>query len=286
MTFPLYAIVLRLAALKPGAVPADHRSYARGALLDLIREGDPRLAAELHDHNSAKSYTVALLESATHGRNGALHFGEGHEAYWRFTLMGEPAFDALIRRYLLNHHAPHVRFGAVSFAITDAFVSGGGHPGCGYATLADLQTKWLDSPDPLPATVTLNFTSPTAFNLGQQPDGSYRFHALPTPRHVFSALRKRWARLGGSAPGDDFDAWVEQMVLIDALDIRTETVRLKGGRQVNGFTGPVTYQIADLSEWAGFVHLLADLSFWTGVGYQTTIGMGQVRRVAQKGTAQ
>lgn len=285
MTTPLYAIVLRLAALRPGAIPADHRSYARGALFELLRAGDPQLAAELHDGNSAKSYTVALLEGETRGRNGALHFGEGHEAYWRFTLMGEPAFDALIRRYLLNHHAPHVRFGAVSFAITDAFVSGGGHPGCGYATLADLQAKWLHSPAPLPDTVTLDFASPTALSMGQQPDGTRKFHALPTPRHVFSALRKRLDKLGGPVPGDDFDVWVEQTVLIDKLDIHTETVRLKGGRHVNGFTGPVTYRLTDLSEWAGFVRLLADLAFWTGVGYQTTTGMGQVRRVAQNGTA-
>jgi len=280
MTTPLYAIVLRLAALKPGAVPANHHDYARGALLNLIRAGDPRLAAELHDRNSAKSYTVALLEGETRGRNNALHFGEGHEAYWRFTLIGEPAFDALLRRYLLNHRAPHVRLGAVTFAITDAFVSGSRHPDCGYATLAGLQAKWLVTPDLLPATITLDFTSPTAFNLGRQPDGSYRFHVLPTPRHVFSALRKRWDRLGGPAPGDDFDIWVEQTVMVDMLDIRTETVRLRGGRQVNGFTGRVTYRLADRSEWAGYVHLLADLAFWVGIGYQTTAGMGQVRRVA------
>jgi len=29
------------------------------------------------------------------------------------------------------------------------------------------------------------------------------------------------------------------------------------------------------------LHLLADLSFWTGVGYQTTRGLGQVRRVTE-----
>lgn len=281
MTIPLYAVVLRMAALKPGAVPADHRNYIRGALLNLIRAGDPQLAAELHDNNTAKAYTVALLDGHTRARNGALHFGEGHEAYWRFTLMGEPAFDALIRRYLLNNRAPHVRIGAMEFAITDAFVSGGGRPDCGYTTLADLRTKWLDTSTPLPATITLDFTSPTVFSLGRRPDGTYQFHALPTPRHVFSVLRKRWDRLGGPAPEDDFDEWVAQTVLLEKFDIRTETVRLKGGRTVDGFTGPVTYRLTDLSEWAGFAHLMADLSFWAGVGYQTTSGMGQVRRLAQ-----
>ncbi|GAB4308487.1 MAG: hypothetical protein Kow00117_01750 [Phototrophicales bacterium] len=31
--------------------------------------------------------------------------------------------------------------------------------------------------------------------------------------------------------------------------------------------------------WLPYLHLLVDLSFWTGVGYQTTRGMGQVRKV-------
>ncbi len=47
----LYAIVFRLAAIRPGAVPADHGDQARAALFELIRHGDLPLAQRLHDQN-------------------------------------------------------------------------------------------------------------------------------------------------------------------------------------------------------------------------------------------
>src|SRR5579859_4734228 len=103
----LYAIVFRLAAIRPGAVPADHGDQARAALFELIRHGDLPLAQRLHDQNIQKPYTIDLLQGGRRGKDNTIHFGEGDYAYWRFTLMQEPAFEALLRRYLLSRALPH-----------------------------------------------------------------------------------------------------------------------------------------------------------------------------------
>jgi len=275
----LYAIVLRLSALRPGAVPADHGDQARAALLNLIRSGDLPLSRRLHDANTRKPYTVSLLNGGKRGRDGALHFGMGDSAEWRFTLLHEPAFEALLRRYIWNQTLPHVRIGAVEFQISNAFASGS-HPDSGSITLAALHERWNVAPETLPRSIVLDFLSPTAFNLGQdRASGRYRIRSTPDARTLFSTLRKHWLKLGGVAPGDEFDTWVGERVETRPLNPRAHTVFVER-RPVESFSGRVSFTVhgSDV-RWLPLLHLLADLAFWTGVGYQTSRGMGQVRRV-------
>ena len=277
----LYAVVFRLSALHPGAIPGDHGDQARAALFDLIQRGDFPLAQRLHDLNDHKPYTISLLEGGKRGADRALHFGTGITAHWRFTLLHEPAFEALLKRYLLSRELPHIRIGALEFTITDAFASGRSHPESGYTALADLQTRWNQATESLPPAFILEFCSPTGFNLGQdKTTGERRWRALPEPRLIFSALRKKWARLGGIDPGDDFDQWVEAHVEAEPMHLETRTVLVER-RPLRGFVGRVRFRVRGDSKWWAVVHLLADLAFWTGIGYQTTRGMGQVRRISE-----
>jgi len=105
----LYAIVLRLTAVRRGAVPAEHGDQARAAMFDLLRRGNLALASQLHNENAHKPYTISLLEGGKRGADRALHFGEGDQAEWRFTLLSEPAFESVLRRYILDRNLPHVR---------------------------------------------------------------------------------------------------------------------------------------------------------------------------------
>ncbi|MFZ4816419.1 MAG: CRISPR system precrRNA processing endoribonuclease RAMP protein Cas6 [Phototrophicaceae bacterium] len=278
----LYAIVLRLAAMRRGALPADHGDKARAALLSLIQQGDSPLAQQLHDDNNAKPYTISLVQGGKRGKDGAQHFGEGDSAEWRFSLLIEPAFEALLRKYLLNRALPHIRIGAVSFAILDAFTSGTSHADSGYITLTGLTERWSRPPEDLPRMIQLDFISPTAFNLGQDPDTKqYRIRFSPDARTLYSSLRKRWVKLGGVDASDGFDDWVADHVEQIPLTVQTQTILVKN-RPINTFSGKVRYQLYGTDvRWLAYLHLLTELTFWTGVGYQTTFGMGQVRRSSQ-----
>lgn len=274
----LYAIVLRLAALRPGAIPADHGDQARAALLNLIQRADSPLAKRLHDENTQKPYTISLLNGGKRGHDGAQHFGEGESADWRFTLLTEPAFEALLRRYLLSRDLPHVRIGAVQFAIVDVFASGTSHPDSGHISIEELTDRWNIAPETLPKHLTLDFLSPTAFNFGQDKQtGEYRIHSQPDPQTVFSALRNKWKKLSGVEPGIAFDEWVGRAVEAEPLQLRTRRVWIEK-RPVAGFIGQVRYRVHGTDiRWLSFLHLLSQMAFWTGVGYQTPRGMGQVR---------
>jgi CRISPR-associated endoribonuclease Cas6 len=273
----LYAVVLKLAAIRRGAVPADHGKQALSALYSLLQLGDETLAESLHDANIRKPFTVSLLDGGKPDRDGAQHFGEGDSAEWRFTLLRDPAFEALIQRYMQNHQLPHVRIGAMQFAITDAFVSGS-HPNSGYVTLEKFADRYSNPPENYAQTVRMDFLTPTAFNLGTDPSTRRRrLRTTPDPRTLFSTLRKRWVALGGADPGDGFDQWVDQTIEAEPLHLKWSSVWIEKA-SVRGFMGSVRFRHwgTDTS-WLPFLHLLTDLTFYTGVGYQTTRGMGQVR---------
>ena len=277
----LYAIVLRLAAIRRGALPAEHGDLARAALLDLIKQGDAPLASQIHDENTHKPYTISLINGGKRDRDRAQHFGEGDVAEWRFTLLCEPVFEATLRRYLLSRDLPNIRLGAVEFAIVDTFASGESHPDSGYVLIPDLAHKWDCDPATLPRIFTLDFLSPTTFNLGEDAvTGRRRFRSNPDPRVLFSTLRKRWQKFGGAEPGDSMDVWVDQQVEAEPLWLETYCVQIER-MSVIGFVGRVRYHVYGDPLWLPCLHLLADLSFWTGVGYQTTRGLGQVRRVVE-----
>jgi CRISPR-associated endoribonuclease Cas6 len=275
----LYAIVLRLAAMRPGAIPADHGDQARATLLNLIQRGDSPLAQKLHDENAHKPYTISLLQGGRRGADRAQHFGEGDAAEWRFTLLCEPAFEAVLRRYLLDRALPHVRVGAVQFAVSDVFASGASHPDSGHISVSELTARWTQPPDTLPRRFTLDFRSPTAFSFGyDRARQQYRYQAMPEPGALFSSLRKRWAALGGAEPGDNFDEWVRATVRCEPLDLRIRPIHIER-RSVTAFSGQVRFWHQGDTRWLSFLHLLADLTFWTGAGYQPTRGLGQVRRI-------
>lgn len=275
----LYAIVLRLAAMRSGALPADHGDQGRAALLNLIRKGDSPLAQQLHDENSSKPYTISLVQGGKRGRDGAQHFGEGDAGEWRFSLMMQPAFEALLQKYLLNNSLPHVRIGVLQFAITDVYVATQSHQDSGHISVRELSDAWQDTPrEQLPRRITLDFLSPTTFSRGRDRAG-YRYRVFPDAKTVFSALRKRWVALGGVDAGDDFDAWVAKNVEAEPQRYRLTKHRVER-RRLSAFTGTVAYQLyGDDEQWLAYLNLLADLTFWTGLGYQTTRGMGQVRRI-------
>jgi len=275
----LYAIVLRLAAMRPGAISRDHGDAARGALIKIIEQGDALLAQELHDANTHKPYTVSPVRGGKRGSDGALHFREGDSAEWRFSLLCEPAFESLLRRYLLNRNLPHVRIGAVTYAIVDAFASGIGHADSGHTSVVELTERWSCSPESLSRQIAFDFRSPTTFSRGKDEfTGRYRYCAWPEPRIVFSSLRKRWKDLGGLIPDDDFDGWIDKWVEIESFDLHQQKVIVES-RPIPCFTGQVRYQVYGDGRWLPLMNLLADLTFWTGAGYQTPRGLGQVRRL-------
>lgn len=132
--------------------------------------------------------------------------------------------------------------------------------------------------DALPDAIRLAFVSPTVFSLGHdKATGQYRYGSLPDVRLLFSTLRKRAALVGLPAESGDFDAWMAECARLTPLELEIVRVQVER-RGIAGFVGEVQVDLGTDPARRAYAHTLADLAFYTGCGYQTTRGLGQVRR--------
>ena len=177
-------------------------------------------------------------------------------------------------QHLLGSSRPSIRLGSVHFAITEVLGSPGSHPWVGYTTIEQLQAL-----DERPSRWTLEFESPTAIRWGQADDGTRRVEVFPQPRPAIAGLRSRWDKLTGETWGRDFEEWVERNVAVGRIwHWETEPFPYRKQTYVGGL-GKLEYRCLDTSNGANVAHFnrLLHLAFFTGIGYKTTHGLGQVR---------
>lgn len=124
--------------------------------------------------------------------------------------------------------------------------------------------------DVLQEGVSLRFISPTGFKSGGQQ------LLFPLPRTLFGGLLARWRTFVNP------EAWPgleEELVgvAVGAYSLETRAIQGKGGTVLRGCVGDARYDFSPLSpEGIRACGVLARFSFFAGVGYKTTQGMGQV----------
>lgn len=148
------------------------------------------------------------------------------------------------------------------------------HPWAGltdYETLAAANLLETGSPG---NRVALEFASPTAFK------SAGMTMPVPLPNLVFGSLVERWNTFSPVVLSPEMRRFGAETVAISSYQLHSETVAQKsGGRRVGG-VGRATYIALDGDRyWHGAMQMLADFAKFSGVGVQTTNGMGQVRRV-------
>ena len=143
--------------------------------------------------------------------------------------------------------------------------------------------------------LTLEFASLTTFNRSNTQNRIYGSHPalLPLPQYVFPGLARRWQEL---APPDLAglvqEERIEQYALNDGViiadyNLKPHTVKFTTHWQ-QGFVGKCKYFLRGPDEATTEeapltarhqILLLAQLAFYCGVGYKTSMGMGRVRPV-------
>lgn len=271
----LYAMVFKLVAQSNGNLPPDTGHLTHAAFLDLVRQVDPDLSGHFHDANERKPYTVSPLLGHGNPPDTPIRLGAGQEVWIRISLLDSRLFQ-VVAAHLLNHHPlPELRLQNVPFSIVQALTAPDSHPRAGYAALDELYQRWLNAPV-IPDTVTLRFLTPTAIRSGTWPDGRKRYTLIPEPELLWHGLRRQWGGAGGPDPGKSYDAWVQEFVGLIAYDLHTHLVHFPGYDQV-GFEGWATFRaVSQDQDKLALWRALADFAFFSGAGYKTSMGLGQV----------
>jgi CRISPR-associated endoribonuclease Cas6 len=274
----IFSTVVKLQARQSGRLPATIGRLAHGAFFEMIKSVDPDLSATLHDIEQ-KPFTVSPLYGLEKAR-GQASVRMGQEVWLRFTLLQSELFMAFTQYLLAPQRVwPTLQLGDIEFLITETLTTPDSHEWAGYL---DLNSVEVHASEGLPPDeITLEFASPTVFNRGKKEKLGRMMDPFPLPDLVFGGLAKRWQKyLPGLFEHGEVREYAQETVVIGLYKMESKVNRYLGNPQI-GSVGRVTYLLKDKTNLPMLhqLNLLADMSFYSGVGYKTTMGMGQVRRV-------
>jgi CRISPR-associated endoribonuclease Cas6 len=261
---------------RSGDLRATQGHLAHAAFLSILNQVDPSIAQAIHDYPKRKPFTISPLGGFGHGADGRLSITAGQEGWLRVTLLDPHLFQTFIR-YFLEGGKPVIHLHRLPFQVSEILNNPESHPLAGYDNLTALAGRWQTINVAQDCDIGLTFNSPTAFS---QRGGRFRqMRVLPDPDLLFGELARYWDALTGDNSRDDVMNYVREAVVVSRHKLETHMFEFRSSKQV-GFTGSVVYKLLDKNETTLIAHLnrLADLAFYTGVGYKTTMGMGQVMR--------
>jgi CRISPR-associated endoribonuclease Cas6 len=266
----LYSIILELSPIANATLPATMGHQAHALFLDLINQVDPVLAARLHDESTYRPFTISPIQGAKQ-QDKQLRLEAGKVYRWRITLLdGGSLWQCLSQRFLEAPKMGLLELGKVTFILSHV-ISTSSTDATGWAGYTDWQTL---ANTPAQRTITMRFDSPTAFSLGDR-----RFAFFPEPILLWDSLLRTWNHYAPACLHMDKQAirdFVKNTVEVSDYDLHTTTLYFPKYSQ-KGFLGTCTYQVKTGDEYVSQVTALANFSRYAGVGYKTTMGMGQAR---------
>ncbi|GCF10211.1 CRISPR-associated endoribonuclease Cas6 [Dictyobacter arantiisoli] len=296
----LFSLLLRLHALDAGEVAANSGPHIQAAFLDIVRQSNPTLSEWLHTPNQRRPYTVSLLNglhpsssapladvdmAASHGK---IPVKAGQIFWLRITLLDATIFSSFFQYLLLKAQTLTIRIGAVQFSIGRLITAP--EPGNTSSSWAAYSSfSQLRSVQSAGKHYTFEFRTPTAFSKGQKMWGKQLF-LFPTPGMVFENLARQWdsfapvsARLASAdLTPKSIELWCDEQMVVTHYALSTSYLSASRFGQI-GFHGQITYEVkgnpvAPIATW---LPSLARFAFFSGIGYKTTMGMGQARWVSR-----
>lgn len=285
----LSSVLIVLRPLRAGQLNNYAGYLAHAAFLDLLQQVDPALSQVLHDLKQRKPFTLSsLLEEgdptndnqtffAT--RNSAISLNPNRLYGLRLTTLASTVLNTFTARFFkLDASSLQVRLGNYAFQVVRVEGSrSGDNQWVAHSSFSQLLQV------PPACSWTFQFASPTAFSLGEQAGGGRKFVVLPDPHHLFDSLAGAWnAFAPESSQSVDVYAlkeYVEKYLVVSGYNCQTAMLEFKHNRQL-GFVGEVSYRVMEKQpslEMAVLLNRLAGLAIYAGVGYKTTMGMGQAR---------
>ncbi|MBM7854192.1 CRISPR-associated endoribonuclease Cas6 [Desulfohalotomaculum tongense] len=268
----LTSCVVFLKTKKEVLVPPSMGQVLHAFFLDRVRALEPKLAEDLHRPASIKPFTVSPLWGKVSFEDNRWRLFPGEEYTFRITSM-----SPVLSRWLHDVWAPslpgEIILAGAELVVCDFTFDHARHPWAGSSSYAEIYNSAV-SRTRVDYRLTLEFYSPTTFRTRGIN------YPLPDPRKVFLNLLQKWNYYSPINLGDNFIDFIAENVFPSACRLTSRIMHFDKYKQV-GFTGMCSYGIRRQGEdiMARVLHMLAEYTLYAGVGYKTTMGMGQVRSV-------
>lgn len=279
----LAAIVLSLRATHALEIRERMGRASQQLALKIMQQHSAALSAAVHDSNTVKPFTASALlwADSTQRVRGTVHAGE--RAWVRITGLNREIVAAL--NNYAAHPPGHEEIDNRAWEVEEVASTTAQHRWAGHEDYRDvIDTYWGG---PRPERVTFDFASPTTFH------SKGLDVPLPLPIFVFRSLIERWNAFAAEPLPAHLLDFVEQFVAVTKYETQTAMLGGKSGSKHTGFIGTVGFSIlannpglkahdpvlADtLFEhrdlFSRLVAALGQFAFYSGVGRQTTTGMG------------
>lgn len=274
----LTALVLILKPSKPTTTPAYLGRASYALLMRLIAAYDAELAKQLHDTDSLKPYTCSALIGGQRINRSSRQYQPEETAWLRYTGLDETISAHLLR--LAEHPPAKVELDGHIFRVEQATLDPEVHSWAGQTNYERLAAPYLladHQPDYRPK---LHFASPTTFH------SQGKSQPIPLPDWVFGSLADRWNAFSPVQIGPELRRFATECVVLNQYRLRTRAIPFKENVVQMGCIGQAGYVVVNRDRyWTSLLNLLTAYSFYSGVGYQTTIGLGQTRQPLDRVTS-
>lgn len=304
----LYALLLRLRPLQPGTLMPFSGELVHGAFMGWLHSAAPDVALWLHEGDKRRLFTCSGLHFShpiqphlkAERENIHLPLDPQKTYTIRLTLLlGDlfPIFYNALMRFNLaettGSNPPFMRLGKQLFLLEEIILTNDDPSGwTGFTSLSSMVEKAQQARFGSLAAFTLEFASLTTFGRGNNRTGYGAYQVmLPLPHFVFQSLARRWQdiappELAPVIQKERIERYLQEdgIIIID-YDLKAHHIHFTTHQQ-RGFVGTCTYQLRGpdekLSDESPLttrqqMYLLAQLAFYTGVGYKTAMGLGQAR---------
>ena len=276
--------MFHLTALDPVLILGPLGRPAQAWFLGMLSRVDGKLAAELHEANGVRPYTVStLLDDRGYPLRANQRLTTGQDCWLRVTAFRDDLSEILSGK-MARALPKQVTLYKMPFRLDGYTLNRFEHPWAGEMTWQEL----IEMPVEVQTRrdVRIEFLTPTAFR-DQGKD-----LPLPLPGSVFRSLYERWNSFTPPALHlhDSWPEFARDCIIIEELTaVNSDRWVFAEGSHgaATGFTGTVGFQLLaqrHAGDWAeqwhgasGVVQALARFAFFTGIGHHTSIGMGQAR---------
>jgi CRISPR-associated endoribonuclease Cas6 len=262
------AIVFTISPAGEGSVPSNLGRATHAAVLRLIRDADPDLAARVHDDEGVKPLTVSNVSGLGPGKFTKVVPGREHTL--RVTLL-TPELERIAEGWT-PETISELDLDGRQWRVTGRATTSAEDPWAGSASYEELARQLLERPPELPMRWELGFAAPVTFRRrGVNVP-------LPMPELVFGSLLEKWNSFAPMALPDEARRYAEECLAVSRFDLHTAASPTSGGALQIGSVGRCAYIAVHHDRyWQACISTLARFAFYSGIGAGTARGFGQAR---------
>lgn len=283
----MLSAVLKFRAVDQSILPRTHGKKIHGAFLSMVREHDARLGWRLHKGNESRLFTLSQIFGEREILATSILVKKDAQCFVRVT-----SLDGELRGYLENLKSSAGLLWTLcesNFVLEEVITDEERHELAGESSFESLSALWGGPNVSSPSSIRFDFTSPTCFRSG---DVNLLF---PTPAILFETLADRWKQAAPEPFASQIASeisdllktnvsdhrakprQIDEIVFVEQYRLATNMLDFGEFRRI-GFSGDLTLSFAPgvPQPWKNLVALLSEFAVFAGVGYQTTMGMGQV----------